>query len=136
MKVKNSDEMMVLGRQIGADLRGGEIIELVGDVGVGKTTLAKGIAAGLGVDDTVQSPSFTIARSYAARDGLNLNHYDFYRLDDAGIMRDEIAESSRDPHNITIVEWAGDVAKILPDKRRLIEIKYLPNGEEREVTVK
>jgi tRNA threonylcarbamoyladenosine biosynthesis protein TsaE len=62
MIIKDDQSMRALGARIGALLRGGEVFELVGDVGAGKTTLVKGLAAGLGVDDDVQSPSFTINR--------------------------------------------------------------------------
>jgi len=127
MKILSDQEMREFGASIGAKLRGGEIIELIGDVGAGKTTLTKGIAEGLGVTDDVQSPSFTIQRSYNARDDLILNHYDFYRLDDAGIMAQEIAESLQSPKNITIVEWGESVRDILPVERIVVHINYLPD---------
>ncbi len=124
MRIKNADEMTSLGQEIGAKLRGGEVFELIGDVGAGKTTLVKGIAKGLQIDDDVQSPSFTISRNYAARDGLILNHYDFYRLHDAGIMKMEIAETLSDPKSITIIEWGDSVAKVLPPARAIVTIHY------------
>jgi tRNA threonylcarbamoyladenosine biosynthesis protein TsaE len=135
MQIANTEEMMRFGQELGARLKGGAVIELVGDVGVGKTTLAKGIAKGLGVAEEVQSPSFTIARSYAARDGLTLNHYDFYRLDDPGIMQAEIADSLARSDNITLVEWASSVHSVLPRSRQIIKISYLPSGEMREVEI-
>lgn len=119
--------MRALGARIGALLRGGEVFELVGDVGAGKTTLVKGLAAGLGVDDDVQSPSFTINRRYRGRDGLNLSHYDFYRLGDAGIMGMEIAESLSDPGVVTVVEWGESVSDVLPGERIVVRINYLPD---------
>lgn len=128
MKVKTAEELIELGRTAGTKLRGGEVIELVGDVGAGKTTFVKGLALGLRIDDDdVQSPSFTISRSYPARDGLTLNHYDFYRLNDAGIMKMEIAESLHEPKNITVIEWGESVADVLPDERIVININYLPD---------
>jgi tRNA threonylcarbamoyladenosine biosynthesis protein TsaE len=101
-------------------------LELIGDVGAGKTTFTKGLAKGLGVAETVQSPSFTISRMYEAGD-LTLSHYDFYRLNDAGIMAMEIASAVEDAHNITVVEWAESVAEILPESR--IKIRILPQSE-------
>lgn len=106
--------MRSLGEQIAHALTGGEIIELVGDVGAGKTTLTKGIAIGLGIDETVQSPSFTISRVYDAPNDLHLVHYDFYRLQDAGIMANELHETLHDPSTVTIIEWAGIVDGVLP----------------------
>ncbi|MDR0955551.1 MAG: tRNA (adenosine(37)-N6)-threonylcarbamoyltransferase complex ATPase subunit type 1 TsaE [Candidatus Nomurabacteria bacterium] len=134
MKVKNADELIGLGEKFGARLKGGETIELIGDVGAGKTTFVKGVAAALGVDPAdVQSPSFTISRNYPARGGLILNHYDFYRLTDAGIMAREIAESLSDPRAITIVEWSDAVKSVLPPDRIVIRISYLAQSDGRAV---
>lgn len=105
------------GESLGRLLRGGETIELVGDVGAGKTTFVKGLAKGLAISEDVQSPSFTISRVYDARDDLRLAHYDFYRLNDAGIMKDELAESTSDASTITVIEWAAIVEGVLPKDR-------------------
>ncbi|MDR1300707.1 MAG: tRNA (adenosine(37)-N6)-threonylcarbamoyltransferase complex ATPase subunit type 1 TsaE [Candidatus Nomurabacteria bacterium] len=126
MKVLTDAEMRKLGAKIGAELRGGEVFELVGDVGAGKTTFVKGLAQGLEVDDDVQSSSFTINRNYQGRDGLTLSHYDFYRLADAGIMSLEIAESLSEPKNIVVVEWGESVRDVLPKERIVVKITYLP----------
>ncbi len=96
IQVASEQETKNLATKIGASLAGGEVFELVGDVGAGKTTFVKGLAKGLTVEDDVQSPSFTISRVYDARDGIQLAHYDFYRLYDAGIMANEIAEMTLD----------------------------------------
>src|SRR5690349_6778223 len=121
-EVKNEAEMKVFGEKLGLMLGGGEIIELVGDVGAGKTTLTKGIAKGLDIDEDIQSPSFTISRVYDARDGLTLAHYDFYRLQDAGVMADELHETLHAPTAITIIEWADIVSGVLPSERLTIHI--------------
>lgn len=119
--------MKRLGEKLGLVLTGGEIIELVGDVGAGKTTLVKGIAKGLLIDEDIQSPSFTISRVYDCRDDLVLAHYDFYRLQDAGIMIDELHETLHHPKTITIVEWADIVKGILPPEK--ISIRITPLSE-------
>ncbi len=121
-EVKSEVEMKALGRAIGSALKGGEVIELIGDVGSGKTTLVKGIATGLEIDEDVQSPSFTINRVYQGRDNLTLSHYDFYRLDDAGIMSNELQEFISDKATITIIEWGGVVDGVLPIDRLTIMI--------------
>lgn len=113
--------MRALGQEIARSLKGGEVIELIGDVGAGKTTFTKGLAAGLGVAETVSSPSFTISRVYEG-ENFDLSHYDFYRLNDAGILSLEIADALENPRNITVVEWAESVAEILPENRFKIEI--------------
>lgn len=122
IEVKNEDSMKALGRLIGALLVGGEIIELIGDVGAGKTTLTKGIAVGLDIKDNIQSPSFTINRVYKGHNNISLSHYDFYRLNDAGIMADELREVISDSKVVTIIEWGGAVSNVLPIDRLTIDI--------------
>lgn len=114
--------MKDLGARIGAQLKGGEVFELVGDVGAGKTTFVKGLARGLEITDEVQSPSFTISRLYDGRDDLQLVHYDFYRLSDPGIMASEVSEMVNDPKTITVIEWADIVEGVLPQGHFTIRI--------------
>jgi len=122
IEVKSEDETRVLGRSIGVLLEGGEVIELIGDVGTGKTTLVKGIAVGLDINEYIQSPSFTINRVYEGRDDITLSHYDFYRLDNAGIMANELDEEIGSPNTVTVIEWAGVVEGVLPADRLSINI--------------
>lgn len=103
------------------------LIELTGDVGTGKTTLVKGLARALGVPGEVTSPSFTINQRYET-DHVTLSHYDFYRLDDAGIMKNEILESLEDPQTVVIVEWAGAVEDALPAQRIRVNLAYNDDG--------
>lgn len=91
--VNDEQQMKQLGQSIGEVLVGGECFELIGDVGAGKTTFTKGLGMGLGITEDVQSPSFTLSRVYEARDGLSLEHYDFYRLQEPGILSYELDES-------------------------------------------
>ncbi len=140
IEVTSEAEMRALAEKIGAQLDSGAVFELVGDIGAGKTTFTKGLAVGLGVDEDVQSPSFTISRTYDARGGLQLVHYDFYRLDDPGIMQNEVAELVHDSSTVTVIEWADVVEGVLPEDRiririqatdetrRIVEILGLPNG--------
>ena len=111
------------------------MIELVGDVGVGKTTFVRGIAKGLGVKGPITSPSFTISKAYAVPDGRTLVHYDFYRLNDPGIMTEDLAENLKNPNNIIIIEWSDSVKEILPENHTIINIKYNDDGS-RELEVK
>ena len=121
--------MKEFGRTIGAALRGGEVLELIGDVGTGKTTLTKGLAEGLAISEPVQSPTFTISRVYAARDGLHLHHYDFYRLGEAGIMAEDVNEVMHDPAAVTVIEWSGAVSDVLPTDRLQISIQATDENE-------
>src|ERR1700712_1196496 len=97
-----------LAAAIGMKLKGGEVIELVSDLGGGKTAFVKGLARGMGSTDVVRSPSFTISNQYKAG-SKTLYHFDFYRLFDPGIMRDELAEILQDPNAVVVVEWASIV---------------------------
>lgn len=134
IEVFSEDEMKAFGARLGALFLGGEVIELVGDVGAGKTTLTKGIASGLAVTEDVQSPSFTISRVYDGRDNLILSHYDFYRLADAGIMAIELKETLGDPRTVTILEWGDVVEGVLPTDRLTIQIES-PTENSRRLTV-
>ena len=133
-KLYSADETRAFGEALGRMLSGGEVLELVGDVGAGKTTFTKGLALGLGIDEDVQSPSFTISRVYDARDGLALAHYDFYRLNDAGILRDELREVMSDATVITVIEWADIVDGVLPDNRIRITFRA-PSDNERVLQI-
>lgn len=122
-----------LGRTIGAQLRGGEIIELHSDLGGGKTTFVRGLAHGMGSADRVASPTFMLRKEYAAGK-LTLYHFDFYRLQEAGSMADELTELMELPDAVIAVEWADVVAHVLPDAR--LRIMIVATGElERSVTI-
>lgn len=120
--------MKQLGEAIGRSVSGGEVLELVGDIGAGKTTLTKGIARALGINEPVQSPTFTISRVYDSPKGLRLVHYDFYRLGEAGIMGDEIREAA-DDDSVVVVEWAGAVDDDLPKDRLVVKTTTISEEE-------
>lgn len=123
-----------LAMKIGSSLKGGEVFELVGDVGAGKTTFVKGLAKGLAIEDDIQSPSFTISRLYDARDGLQLVHYDFYRLTEPGIMANEVAEMIRDEKTVTVIEWADIVEGVLLENRYTIRFES-PSEDVRSISL-
>src|SRR5476649_1957023 len=85
------DATLQLAAQVGHRMRGGETIELISDLGGGKTTFVRGLARGFGSKDHVTSPSFALSNQYSSRD-LVMYHFDFYRLDDVGIIASELAE--------------------------------------------
>lgn len=125
--VQTAAELIELGEKLGALLGGGEVIELAGDIGAGKTTFTKGVARGMKIIDDVQSPTFTISRNYDAPSGLRLAHYDFYRLRDAGIMKMELDEAMHDPGTVTVIEWSGIVNDVLPADALRIAIAVQPD---------
>ncbi len=123
--ISSEDDMLNLGKKIGSACSGGEFIELIGDVGAGKTTFTKGLALGMGIKEEIQSPTFTISRIYDSDDNdLTLMHYDFYRLSDAGIMYSELNESASKKSAVVVVEWSDIVSDVLPKDRLIININY------------
>ena len=129
MIIHSESEMIALGKTLAANLTPPKTIELTGDIGTGKTTLTKGIAQGLGITDSITSPSFTIAKSYSDKTrSLTLTHLDFYRLTDPGIMQEALSESIADPHTITVIEWAASVTNLLPKDHIKITINYNDDG--------
>jgi tRNA threonylcarbamoyladenosine biosynthesis protein TsaE len=116
-----------LAEKIGGQLKGGEVIELTSDLGGGKTTFVRGLARGLGSNDHVTSPTFKISNVYIAPT-LELHHFDFYRLPEAGIIADELAEVLARSDTAVVVEWGALVQDVLPDKR--LKINITPTGED------
>ncbi len=127
-----------IGRKFAAQLAESHrpiVVELVGDVGAGKTTFTRGIAKGLGVKEKISSPSFTICKRYGFSVGDStgvLNHYDFYRLDDPGLMSEDLSETIDQKNNVTIIEWGNSVSTLLPDEHFVFHIK-LNDDESRTI---
>jgi tRNA threonylcarbamoyladenosine biosynthesis protein TsaE len=103
-----------LGSQIGLRLRGGEVIVLTSDLGGGKTAFVRGLVKGMGSQDHVASPTFTISREYSSsKKNLKMYHFDFYRLQ----------EVVGDPHAVIAIEWGDIVAGVLPEDKVTISIE-------------
>lgn len=106
-QTKNAGETFDLGKQIGAQLSGGEILLLHGPLGAGKTVFVKGIAAALGFDpEEVTSPSFTLVNPYSSR--LSLFHVDLYRLEEGATAAHavDLEELLNHEQAIIVIEWA------------------------------
>ena len=136
ISLNNLNETEKFGIFLGEYLNPGDVVCLNGDLGAGKTTLTKSIAKGLGIDDYVTSPTFTIVNEYYGK--TDLYHIDTYRLDDKidvdYLGFDEYFYSD----GVTIVEWAEKIRDALPeeymeinikshDDKRDLEINYLGN---------
>lgn len=138
MKINSEAEMIAYGRQFAKQLELPAVIELSGDVGVGKTTFTRGLAEGLGITEPITSPSFTISKRYAFRPEnvvkntiqteAELIHYDFYRLNDPGIMRDELADTIAQPNSVVVIEWGEAVSDLLPDGHHSLHFTLGPDG--------
>ena len=119
------EETIALGQKIGKNLKGGEVIELTSDLGGGKTTFVRGLAKGFGSTDSVSSPSFTISNVYESKNGKQMHHFDFYRLNEAGIVGNELSEVVGDSDMVVVIEWGEIVHDTLPGSRIKISIKSL-----------
>lgn len=123
-------ETRALGARLATSLEPGDVILLLGDLGAGKTELAKGIAHGLGVQETVVSPTFTLAREYEGR--LTLVHADAYRLEHGREVLDLDVQERDDA--VTLIEWGNVVTDVLAIDEYL-EVWLKSVGEdEREIT--
>ncbi len=118
----SSNSTELVAEQIGRCLKGGEVIELVSDLGGGKTTFMRGFAKGAGSTDHVSSPTFTISNVYQAKD-LVLHHFDFYRLPEAGLIEYELHDVLGDPKAVVAVEWSNVIKHVLPQDRLTIHLK-------------
>ena len=108
---------------------------LSSDLGGGKTTFVKGLAGGIGYEGVVTSPTFMVSRVYKGKK-LELHHFDFYRLDDGGIVGMELAELLDDPNAITAVEWGDVVKNVLPMDYVLVKLERVKDGEnDRNITI-
>lgn len=133
------EETVELGKKIGSLLKSGDVIAMQGTLAAGKTTITKGIAAALGVDDTITSPTFCLISEYQGK--MPLYHMDVYRLNGA----EDFAELGTDEmiygNGVSVIEWSEKIMTELPrrtillkitpqeDGTRLIEIDNWQNGE-------
>lgn len=132
---KSSEETSDLGKTVADLLKGGETIELSGDLGAGKTTLAQGIVRALGFNGEVTSPTFTLSRDYPVNNGLTVHHFDFYRLNGHDVVSDELNDFLGDPKSINLIEWADHGAGKLPDDRISINLGYGDIENSRDIRI-
>lgn len=112
-ETESARETFALGERIGREAKPGQIYTLTGDLGVGKTVLTQGIASGLGITGTVNSPTFTILQVYE-NGRLPLYHFDVYRIGDAEEMEEIGYEDCFYGGGVCLVEWAERIPGILP----------------------
>ena len=128
IETHSAEETYALGKKIGESAKPGQVYSLIGDLGVGKTVFTQGLAAGLGITDSVNSPTFTILQIY--EDGrIPFYHFDVYRIGDVE-EREEIGyEDCFYGEGVCLIEWANLIEEILPENYIRIEIaKNLMSG--------
>jgi len=108
---KSYEDTVQYGTRIGKSLNGGEVLILTGELGSGKTAFTKGIAAAIGIDEVVTSPSFAIMNVYWGR--LNLYHFDFYRINDAGEMEQLLEDYIYREDGVVVIEWGERAEELL-----------------------
>lgn len=130
-ETKSAEETMSFAEKLGSLLQKGDVLTLAGDLGAGKTTFTKGLAKGLGVTRTVNSPTFTIIKEYSGR--LPLYHMDVYRLEDSD--EDLGFEEYFSGDGVCVVEWAVFIEDYLPQERLELVISH-KGDDEREIQLK
>ena len=136
IETHDPEETFEVGRKIGMNAKPGQIYTLTGDLGVGKTVFTQGVAAGLGITEPVNSPTFTISQEY--EDGrLPFYHFDVYRIGDLEEMEEIGYDDYFFGQGICLIEWAELIEEILPEKRIEVTIeKDLEKGfEYRKITI-
>lgn len=130
IKILNQKQLEKIAIRLGKLVKPGNIICMSGDLGAGKTTFTQALAKGLGVDDYVTSPTFTLINEYEGR--IPLYHFDVYRINHINEMEDLGYEEYFYGHGVSVIEWANLIKDILPPDHLWIEIRV--TGEEtREV---
>ncbi len=118
-RVQNPSQTQQIAAELARRLRGGEVIWMEGDLGAGKTTFVKGLAAALGVEEVVTSPTFTFLRSYRGR-ALTLHHFDLYRAQDADALYElGLAEYLGESDAVCVIEWNKLESPVEPIRVRI-----------------
>lgn len=124
-----------IGRIIGENLTGGQVVALTGELGTGKTCLTQGIARGLGISERyyITSPTFTLINEYPGR--VPLYHMDVYRLSGSGDLEDMGYAEYFYGDGVVVVEWAEKVADILPAGALMIDLEHGSDSDTRKMRI-
>lgn len=131
-KTNNPETTFGLGRDLAGLLAAGDVICMSGDLGAGKTLLVQGIAAGLGLEDEVTSPTFPVLQVYESSP-VPLYHFDLYRLDKASELVDVGFYEYVYRDGIAIIEWADKFAAEMPEERLWLELTVGESDQERRI---
>jgi tRNA threonylcarbamoyladenosine biosynthesis protein TsaE len=132
LAIETSEQMEEFGKALAGKLQAGDLLLLAGPLGAGKTTLTRGIGAGLGAEGTVQSPTFVLARTHRTKVGPKLTHVDAYRLSSAVELDDLDIDFE---NSIVIIEWARDFLTGYAENYLEIEIDRSSDDDVRRVSI-
>ena len=133
---RSEEETENFAAKLAARLAPGQAVLLRGDLGAGKTVFSRGFARGLGCEDTLSSPTYTIVQEYSLPGGTRLYHMDLYRIADAGsALGFGVDEFLDDPRAYKLIEWPERIESLLPEGCVTVEIAHL-GDEERLLRVK
>jgi tRNA threonylcarbamoyladenosine biosynthesis protein TsaE len=131
----STEDTLSFAYSVGVKLRGGEIIELIGDLGSGKTTFVGGLVKGAGSSDIVSSPTFMIKKEYRAPN-LEIYHFDFYRLDKSDLIVHELADAISQPKSVIIIEWPKVMKLPKLGSKISFEFNYEADINKRHIEIK
>ncbi|RJR31170.1 tRNA (adenosine(37)-N6)-threonylcarbamoyltransferase complex ATPase subunit type 1 TsaE [Candidatus Parcubacteria bacterium] len=140
-KTTSARQTLALGKKFAKKLRGGKVVAFYGDLGAGKTTFIKGIAAGFGIKKNITSPTFVLMKVYSVRSRQlavdRLVHIDCYRINRASeIMAVGADEYFNDEKAVVLIEWAEKIKKILPKKTIKINFFFGEDINHRKIEIK
>lgn len=136
IETRSPEETFQLGKELAGNAAAGQVFTLNGDLGVGKTVFTQGFAKGLGIDEPVSSPTFTIVQVYESG-RLPFYHFDVYRIGDVEEMEEIGFDDYVMGEGVSLIEWADLIEEILPEHRTEVTIeKDLQQGfDYRRITV-
>ena len=120
IETETADQTREVGQAVASMLQPRDTVVLTGDLGAGKTTLVRGIGRGLGVEDHVASPTFTLVREYSGR--LDIAHVDVYRLERIQDVVDLALDELGGPARVLLIEWGDAISDLLPEDRLRVEL--------------
>lgn len=137
IETRSPEETFETGKELGEKAVPGQVFTLMGDLGVGKTVFTQGLARGLGIQEPVSSPTFTIVQVYE-EGRLPFYHFDVYRIGDVEEMDEVGFDDYIMGEGVSLIEWADLIEEILPEKRTEVRIeKDLEQGfDYRKITIR
>lgn len=130
----SAEETIEFAKEIGSRLKKGDIVAYTGGLGAGKTTFTRGLAMGLGMDDNVTSPTFSLVNEYHSRD-ISLYHFDMYRIMGTDDLETTGFYDYSTDDSVFAIEWSENISEELPDNAVIINIERIDDNT-RRITVK